>query len=91
MNVVRHMIIDSLICDRCQHSPESVFHGLWSCREVDIVGQMWSYGVFGQENRSDVGVVIQNREGLVLASQSQQLHLAYSPSEIEALAAHRDP
>ena len=27
--------------------------------------------VFSKENRSDVGVVIQNREGLVLASQSQ--------------------
>lgn len=31
-----------------QDSPESVLHGLWSCREVDIVGQMRSYGVFGQ-------------------------------------------
>ena len=48
MNLVRCMIIDSPICDRCQDSPESVLHGLWSCREVDIVGQMRSYGVFGQ-------------------------------------------
>ena len=45
--------------------------------------------LFSKENRSGVGVVIQNREGLVLASQSQQLHHAYSLGEIEALAAHR--
>lgn len=45
--------------------------------------------VFSKENRSGVGIVIRNREGLVLASQSQQLHQAYSTGEIEALTAHR--
>lgn len=45
--------------------------------------------VFSKENRPGVGIVIRNREELVLASQSQQLHQAYSTGEIEALTAHR--
>ena len=45
--------------------------------------------MFSKENRSGVVVVIQNSEGLVLAPQSQQLHQAYSPGEIEALVAHK--
>lgn len=46
MNLVWRMIIDSPICDRCQDSPESVLHALWSCREVDVVrsdAELWSF------------------------------------------------
>lgn len=46
MNLVWRMIIDSPICDRCQDSPDSVLHALWSCREVDVVrsdAELWSF------------------------------------------------
>ena len=45
--------------------------------------------MFLEENKSGIGIVIQNNEGLVLASLFQQLDQAICPSGIEALAAHR--
>lgn len=45
--------------------------------------------MYSEENKPGVGIVIQNSEGMVLASLSQQLDQAFSPSGIEALAAHR--
>ncbi|XP_075663672.1 uncharacterized protein LOC142633331 [Castanea sativa] len=44
--------------------------------------------VFSEENKAGAGIVIRNREGFVLSSQSQQLNQAYSPSAIEAIATH---
>ena len=45
--------------------------------------------MFLEENKSNVGTIIRNSEGLVLASLSQQLDQAFCPSGIEALAAHK--
>ena len=45
-------------------------------------------GVFSKENKSGASIVIWNREGFVLASQSWLLNQAYSPSAIEAIATH---
>lgn len=46
--------------------------------------------VFSKENKSGASIVIWNREGFMLASQSRQFNQAYSPSAIEAVAAHTD-
>ena len=43
--------------------------------------------VFSKENKAMVGIVIWNRKGCVLASQSRQINQTYSPNVIEAIAA----
>lgn len=43
--------------------------------------------IFSEANKSRIGVVVRNSQGLVLASCSQQLPQAYYPLEIKALAA----
>ena len=45
--------------------------------------------VFSHENKSDVGVVIRNNQGLIIASLSQQFPQAFQVVEIEALVAIR--
>ena len=45
--------------------------------------------VFSHENKSDVGVVIRNNQGLIIASLSQQFPQAFQVEEIEALVAIR--
>ncbi|KAL0013888.1 hypothetical protein SO802_000957 [Lithocarpus litseifolius] len=50
-----------------------------------------NYGgvVFPQENKSSIGVIIRNSEGLVIASVAQQLSQAYQAAKIEAMAVVR--
>ena len=43
--------------------------------------------IFSEANKSWIGVVVRNSQGLVLASYSQQLPQAYCPLEVEAMAA----
>ena len=43
--------------------------------------------VFFESNCSDVGVVIHNHQGLVIASLSQKFSKAFAPLEVKALAA----
>ena len=42
--------------------------------------------VFSKENKAEVGIVIRNREGCVLASQFRQINQTYSPNVIEAIS-----
>ena len=44
--------------------------------------------VFSKENKSGASIVIWKREGFMFAAQSWQFNQAYSPSAIEAVAAH---
>lgn len=45
--------------------------------------------IFEKEDKAGLGVVIQNSEGLVMASLSQLVSLPYSVIEVETLAARR--
>ena len=43
--------------------------------------------VFSKENKSEIGVVVRNENGLVLGSCTKRLSQSYNATEIEAMAA----
>ncbi|XP_075656037.1 uncharacterized protein LOC142626133 [Castanea sativa] len=95
--LVKRTIITNPLCDRCRNATESPLHALWSCSEVDVVWakqSLWGFrnhisvaGFKQLENKSRIGVVVKNEDGLVLGSCTKRLSQAYSALEIEAMAA----
>ena len=59
----------------------------WSCPQDGLVKINFDGAVFSELNQSDVGVVIRENNGAMLASCSEKLHQAYKPDEVEALVA----
>lgn len=54
----------------------------WLPPSLELVKINFNGAVFAKENRSDIGVVIRNDEGLVIASCSKKLSTAYFGGEI---------
>ena len=59
----------------------------WSSPQDGLVKINFDRAVFSESNQFGVGVVIQDNNGVVLASCSKKIHQAYKPDEVEALAA----
>ena len=60
----------------------------WCPPPLGFVKINFDGAVFSKENKSGASIVIWKREGFMLAAQSWQFNQAYSPSAIEAVAAH---
>ena len=61
----------------------------WRCLLAGLVKINFDGAIFGASNMSDIGVVIRDSNGAVLASCSQKIPQACKAEEIEALAAHK--
>ena len=61
----------------------------WKPPPLDVFKINFDGVVFAEENCSGVGVVIRNREGLVLAAMTEKIPQLLKPTEIEARAATR--
>ena len=61
----------------------------WKPPPVDIFKINFDGAVFAEENCSGVGVIVRNREGLVIATMSEKIPQILQPTEIEAMAATR--
>ena len=59
----------------------------WRLPFMELVKINFDGAVFANENKSRIGVVIRNDEGLVLASCAKKIPVAYSGCEIETMAA----
>ena len=59
----------------------------WQAPQVGFVKVNFDGAVFGELNKSGVGVVIRDNNGSVLASCSEKMSQAYKAEEIEAFAA----
>ena len=59
----------------------------WSCPPSGLVKINFDGAIFGASNMSNIGVVIRDSNGAILASCSQKIPQAYKAEEIEALAA----
>ncbi|KAL0005280.1 hypothetical protein SO802_012841 [Lithocarpus litseifolius] len=62
---------------------------LWKPPPLDTFKINFDGAVFAEENYSGVGVIIRNREGLVIAALSEKIPQLLQPIEIEAMAATR--
>ena len=61
----------------------------WKPPPVDIFKINFDGAVFTEENCSGMGVIVQDREGLVIAVMSEKIPQLLKPIEIEAMAAIR--
>ncbi|XP_075657869.1 uncharacterized protein LOC142627867 [Castanea sativa] len=61
----------------------------WKPPDVSLVKINFDGTIFREENRSGIGVVIQNHIGAILVSLAQTVSTALQPAEIEAIAATR--
>ena len=61
----------------------------WKPPPVDMFKINFDGAVFAEENCSGVGVIVQDREGLVIAAMSEKIPQLLQPTEIEAMAATR--
>nr|XP_023876693.1 uncharacterized protein LOC111989131 [Quercus suber] len=59
----------------------------WRPPPANVAKINFDGAVFSKENNSGIGVVVRNEQGLVLGSCSKRLLQAYSPIEIETMAA----
>ncbi|XP_075650250.1 uncharacterized protein LOC142620837 [Castanea sativa] len=59
----------------------------WRPPPVELVKINFDGAVFTNENKSMIGVIIRNDEGLVMASYLKKIPVAYSGCEIETMAA----
>ncbi|KAK9998404.1 hypothetical protein SO802_018007 [Lithocarpus litseifolius] len=59
----------------------------WKPPPVNLVKINFDGAVFAKENKSGIGVVVRDENGLVLGSCSKRLTQAYSAVEVEAMAA----
>ena len=59
----------------------------WLPPPVNLVKINFDGTVFSKENKSEIGVVVRNENGLVLGSCTKRLSQSYSATEIEAMAA----
>ena len=58
----------------------------WKPPDVTYFKINFDGAVFRQENKSGIGVVIQDNSGAVIASLAQLIEPAFQPIEIEAIA-----
>ena len=78
------MIVYSLIqVEPCGHHIQTK----WLPPLVNLVKINFNGEVFSKENKSRIGVVVKNENGLVLGSCTKRLSQAYSAMEIKAMAA----
>ena len=61
----------------------------WRCPLAGLVKINFDGAIFGASNMSNIGVVIRDSNGAVLASCSQKIPQACKAEEIEVLAAHK--
>ena len=61
----------------------------WKPPPVDIFKINFDGAVSAEESCSGVGVIVRNREGLVIAAMSEKIPQILQPIEIEAMAATR--
>ena len=61
----------------------------WQAPQADFVKVNFDGAVFGELNKSGVGVVIRDNNGTILGSCSEKLSQAYKAEETEALAARK--
>ena len=60
---------------------------IWQALQVGFVKVNFDGAVFGELNKSGVGVVIRDSNGAVLASCSEKIFQAYKAEKTEALVA----
>ena len=61
----------------------------WKPPPVDIFKINFDEAVSAEESCSGVGVIVRNREGLVIAAMSEKIPQILQPTKIEAMAATR--
>lgn len=64
-------------------------HKRWKPSESDVYQVNYDGAIFGEQGRASIGVVIQNSEGAVMASLSQQVHLPTTVAQIKVMAARK--
>ena len=61
----------------------------WKPPPVDIFKINFDGAIFAEEKCSSVGVIVQDKEGLVIAAMSEKIPQLLQPTEIEAMVATR--
>ncbi|KAK2648641.1 hypothetical protein Ddye_016130 [Dipteronia dyeriana] len=79
----------------CSKSFKTTIHAVWGCSDLKVVrsaiGALKDASIDVQSHRVGLGLVIRDHSEFVMAANSQNVEVNYSPSVAEALAIYKGP